>query len=180
MTDVHVLTRLLVDLVRLLVLLGGAFLLLRYFLSHFRAPGPIPVPAEAGPGGGSAVLALRLQACERLTLFLERIHPSNLVMRIGSPGLTAVQLQVLLVKTIREEFEYNFSQQIYLSQQAWELTRNAKEETIALVNHAASTIDGDLPAQELVQRIIDLSVTRGKLAVESALSAIRSEARQMF
>jgi hypothetical protein len=101
-------------------------------------------------------------------------------MRLSSPDLTAAQLQLLLVRTIREEFEYNLSQQLYVSQNSWELIKNAKEETIAMVNNASSGLDENAMSSDLVKKIFDLAVTRGKLPVETALDEIKSELRKMF
>ena len=68
----------------------------------------------------SVVLPLRLQAYERMALFLERIDPNQLVMRIHTPGLTVSQEQNLLLTAIRSEFEHNLSQQIYISDPVWQ------------------------------------------------------------
>ena len=67
---------------------------------------------EASKGNRAAILPLRLQAYERMALFLERIDPNQLVMRIHTGGLTVSQEQNLLLTAIRSEFEHNLSQQI--------------------------------------------------------------------
>ena len=160
----------------LLFVFAGLYFLLWYYLKQTRKI----VPAGEVNQDHATILPLRLQACERFVLFLERIHPSNLVMRLSSPDLTAAQLQLLLVRTIREEFEYNLSQQLYVSQNSWELIKNAKEETIAMVNNASSGLDENAMSSALVKKIFDLAVTRGKLPVETALDEIKSELRKMF
>jgi len=126
------------------------------------------------------ILPLRLQAYERLVLFLERIHPANLLLRISDPGMTALQLQSSLVRTIREEFEYNLSQQLYISGNSWELVKNAKEETIALINQADSGLQEDAPGADLVKKILDIVVAKGKLPVENALDGIKRELQGLF
>jgi hypothetical protein len=65
------------------------------------------------------VVPIRLQAYERIVLFLERTSLESLVVRTNTPGMTAAELHSALLTTIRSEFEHNLSQQIYMSQQAW-------------------------------------------------------------
>lgn len=160
-------------LILLAAFLGGAFILLRYYLKQTRKP--ILIPPGQASDTVKIMLPLRLQAYERLVLFLERIHPSNLVMRLNAPELSAVRLQALLLKTIREEFEYNLSQQLYVSAQAWELVKNAKEEMVLLINCAATNLDEKAASAELVKTIFELMVEKGKLPVENALEMIRKE-----
>ena len=71
------------------------------------------------------VTPIKLQAYERIVLFLERISLESLLVRVSSSDMTASQLHSALLNTIRSEFEHNLSQQIYMSQQAWEVVRNA-------------------------------------------------------
>jgi hypothetical protein len=71
-------------------------------------------------------LPLRLQAYERLTLFLERISPESLIVRVNKAGMSAQKLQTALLESIRAEWEHNLSQQLYVSHEAWELVKNAK------------------------------------------------------
>jgi hypothetical protein len=94
--------------------------------------------------------------------------------------LTALQLQSLLVRTIREEFEYNLSQQLYVSGNSWELIKNAKEETIALINHASSGLSDEASAADLVKMVFEVTISRGKLPVETAIEEIKRELQRLF
>jgi len=76
------------------------------------------------------VIPIKLQAYERIALFLERITPSSMMMRIPHSSLNVLQFQSSLLKTIRTEFEHNMSQQIYMSNQCWKAVTDAKETTI--------------------------------------------------
>jgi hypothetical protein len=67
---------------------------------------------------------LKLQAFERLVILCERISLPNLISRTAQPGMTARDMQLMLIENIKQEFEYNASQQIYVSQTAWEAVRN--------------------------------------------------------
>jgi len=80
------------------------------------------------------VTPIKLQAYERIVLFLERISLESMLVRISSPGMSASQLHSALVTTIRSEFEHNLSQQIYMSPQAWEVVRNARSSMIKIIN----------------------------------------------
>ncbi|MEI7896574.1 MAG: hypothetical protein WCJ26_06025 [bacterium] len=163
-------------IIRFALLFGGAFVLLWYYLKKTRKPESV-----AGSNGDhQTILPLRLQAYERFVLFLERIHPSNLMIRLNNPELSAAQMQSLLVRTIREEFEYNLSQQLYISGNSWELIKNAKEESIAMINHASSGLPEDARSADLVKRVFDVAINRGKLPVETAQEEIKRELQKLF
>ena len=129
--------------------------------------------------GYKIITPIRLQAYERLILFLERISPESLVMRLHKPELSSLQFQTMLILAIREEFEHNLSQQVYMSSQAWELVRNAKEDLIKLVNTAATKLNDNATATELSQKIFELSLSE-KLLLKTALEFLKNEIRQVF
>jgi hypothetical protein len=125
-------------------------------------------------------IPIRLQAYERIILLLERISPGSLVIRVTQPGMTAFQLQTALIQNVRDEFEHNLAQQIYLSSPAWELSKNAKEETIKLINIAASKLNESASAIDLGSVIFELSAQTDKLPVTAAIEYIKKEVRQLF
>jgi len=126
------------------------------------------------------ILPLRLQAYERIVLFLERISLPALAMRLNSPELTSEQLQSILTRTIREEFEYNLSQQLYVSFKVWELVRNAKEQTIHTINLAAGNVSDSSASAELIRQILALTVQEEKSAVSLALEEVKQEVQRIF
>lgn len=157
-------------------LLAVALIIIRYwFLQKKRLS-----PSISSDDGQKIILPLRLQAYERIILFLERISPANLIMRVNKPEMNSVQLQSALVKVIREEFEYNLSQQLYISPKAWELVKNAKEETIKLINIASGKTQETSASGELVKALIDLSVETDQLPVSLAIDAIKNEMQKLF
>ena len=88
---------------------------------------------------------LKLQAYERLILLANRISIPNLITRLQNDGksnstLSATDQQLLLVSTIKEEFEHNVTQQLYVSKTAWEAVTNFKEKNILLIHQAAATL----------------------------------------
>ncbi len=126
------------------------------------------------------ILPLRLKAYERLSLFLERIAPNNLIIRVRDNSFTAVQFQQALLNDIREEFNHNLSQQIYVSDNAWNLVKGAKEEIISIVNKSAEGIASDANSLELAKRIFEKMLERKSDPTVVALSQIKDEVRTLF
>ncbi len=126
------------------------------------------------------ILPIRLQAYERMTLFLERMAPQNLILRVNQPDITADQLQAIMLREIREEFNHNLSQQIYLSEVAWTLIRNAMEDTLSLINTSAQQIEGNRPSVELARQILRNQMDKGRDPSADALSAMKSEVQVYF
>ena len=100
------------------------------------------------------VTPIKLQAYERIVLFLERISLESLLVRVSSPEMTASQLHTALLNCIRSEFEHNLSQQIYMSPQAWEVVKNARSNTIKIINSEAEKIKGNAPGIEFSKHLI--------------------------
>ncbi len=123
-------------------------------------------------------LPLRLQAYERMVLFLERISPSILIMRVYDPGLSATELQQQMIKSIRDEYTHNLSQQLYISPQAWELITLAYEETIGQINALASDLKQGAGGGDLSQKILETNLERS--ATKKAMDFLKSEARRSF
>jgi len=81
-------------------------------------------------------MPIRLQAYERMTLFLERISPPKLLLRVNPTSTDKEAYESLLVSTIEQEFEHNLSQQIYLSNECWSVVNASKNATIQLIRNA--------------------------------------------
>lgn len=125
-------------------------------------------------------LPVRMQAYERLVLLLERIEPAGLLIRTNLPGMNAIQLQSALIQTIRSEFEHNLSQQLYVSTKAWEMVRNAREETIKRINTAAIKLTPEATSADLASLILINDVDAEQSVVKGALDLLKSEARNNF
>lgn len=124
---------------------------------------------------------LRLQAYERVVIFLERIHPNSLVVRVNKHGFTAHQLHMELIKTIKSEYEHNLAQQIYVSYNSWELVKTAKEEITKLINISATKVPHDNTSNDLAMMILNVtSSLEKKLPNEVALDYIKKEVSQLF
>jgi hypothetical protein len=116
------------------------------------------------------LLPVKLQAYERLMLFLQRIHPNQMVIRNSSPNQNIMQLQSALMKSLRDEFEHNMSQQLYVSDASWDKVVNAKEECLKQINFAASKLNSDARGNELGALLIN---NYGKLTPDPTQEAIR-------
>lgn len=123
---------------------------------------------------------LRLQAYERMILFLERVSLNNLVSRVQKRGMTAKQFQSDLIVTVRTEFEHNLSQQIYVSQAAWDTVKLAKEEVIKVINVSATQVKDDATSAELSQKIFEILLKLEVSPTQMAISTIKKEVRQLF
>jgi len=136
---------------------------------------------ELRKGNQSVVLPLKIQAYERLVIFLERMHPNTLVVRTNKNGMTAHQLQLELIRAIKSEYEHNLSQQIYVSHGAWELVKTAKEEIIKLINISSTKVPHDSPSNELAMMVLNVAAGLEKrLPNEVAIEYVKKEASQIF
>jgi hypothetical protein len=127
-----------------------------------------------------ATVSLRLQAYERMVLFLERINPSNLLIRVSPGNKKAVDLQNALLRAIRDEYEHNLSQQLFVSGASWEMIKTAKEEVVKSVNLSAATVKPDDPANVYAQEIMTKWFSNKDDAVEKALNSLKDDIRNNF
>jgi hypothetical protein len=126
------------------------------------------------------VLPIRLQAYERVTLFLERISPESIIVRTIQPDMTVRELQQQLIATIRNEYEHNITQQVYISAQAWQMVKNAKEDITRIINTASGECNHDGRAIELSTKIFEVMLRNQEMPSQQALTFLKSEAQQSF
>ncbi len=125
-------------------------------------------------------IPLKLQAFERLILFLERISPNTLLVRVHRGGMAAGQLQSELVVTIRAEFEHNLSQQIYVSEHAWEEIKDAKEEMIRIINNAFSHVGANASGIQMSSSIFEQVLKMENVPTQKAIDFLKSEAKKIL
>jgi len=121
------------------------------------------------------VTPIRLQAYERIVLFLERISLESLLVRTNSPGMSASQLHSALLNSIRSEFEHNLSQQIYMTQQAWEVVRNARSNTIKIINTEFEKSPEQSTGLELSRKLLERVMELEKEPTRAAIEFIKAE-----
>lgn len=128
----------------------------------------------------SVITPIRLQAYERLCLFLERIMPNNLILRLNDSNYSYKEFQQVLIAGVREEFNHNLSQQVYVSDAVWELTKNAMEDVIITINQAAGEMSEGAKSKELAKKIFEMQVEKKTDPVNMALAALKQEIRLNF
>ncbi|HEY6955780.1 MAG TPA: hypothetical protein VI385_11095 [Flavisolibacter sp.] len=124
---------------------------------------------------------LRLQAYERLVLLAERIALPNLISRISQPGLSAREMQFLLLESIKQEYEYNASQQIYVSETAWNAVRSLRDQTLLMINSIAKSLPAEASASELNRQLMEAMMHEEKAAVHTyATNTLNAEAKKIM
>lgn len=124
---------------------------------------------------------LRLQAYERLVLLAERIALPNLIARVSQPGLTARDMQFLLIESIKQEYEYNASQQIYVSETAWDAVRSLRDQTLLMINSIAKSLSPDATATELNKRLMEAMMQEEKGAIHTYVTnTLNAEAKKIM
>lgn len=153
-----------------------AFFVLKSYLENEQAQKILELKSDRK----KIALPLQLQAYERLALFLERISPENLIMRTNSPELNAVSLQNALIQSVRMEYEHNLSQQIYISNEAWTLIKNAKEDVVRIINTSASKMNANASAIDLSTVIFGETLKSKDGVLNKALIYLKNEGRKLL
>lgn len=154
-----------------LIVFGVCYLMLKMFFEKEQAKSDnewrLEVKKKAFP--------LKLQAYERLVLYLERIGPDNLVMRVHKPGMSARMLHQELLKVIRDEYEHNMTQQLYVSVKGWNLFKQSKEETIKIYNLAFGKVADDAAGVEMAEKVFEILSKLSKKPTEIASEFLKKE-----
>lgn len=153
-----------------------AYLLLKKFLENQEKKEWMKVKMDLR----KEALPYRLQAYERVILLMERINPNNMIPRVRESNMTAADLQIALIKDIRNEFEHNLSQQLYLTEDSWLLVKNAKEEIIKLVNLSYGRLKPDDDSMELGRAILNALMQNESSPTDQAIRYLKQEAQQYF
>jgi hypothetical protein len=125
-------------------------------------------------------LPVRMQAFERITLFLERISTDNLLVRLNQQGMTASVLHYAILEEVRNEFNHNVAQQVYLSQELWSMVITAKEDLITKVNATFQEIDPEAPSVEYAKRLLEQTMVTDIDSIELALSSLKDELSKYY
>jgi hypothetical protein len=133
------------------------------------------------PTSNPEMLRLQLQAYERLIILTERLGLQNLLSRFDVNSANAAQMQQQLIQTIRSEFEYNVSQQLYVSTQAWDAVSNLKEQNIFIINQLSNMVKPEAPALELGQKVAELLAADENASLQPVVaSLLRKEAKELM
>lgn len=123
---------------------------------------------------------LKLQAIERLTLFAERSGLKNLVERIGVNGMTAAELHHTLTQTLKAEYDYNQSQQIYISPEVWNSITRLKDQNIYIINQITVNLPPHATGLDLGKLIIEYSSNPNAELNVIVLDALQYEAKKIL
>jgi len=126
------------------------------------------------------VLPIRLQAYERICLFLERISPANLVQRLSNGEYSAEEFQHIMIHEIRQEFNHNLSQQVYVSSEAWTYVKSAVEQVISDINAASGELKKDATSIDLAKIILQAEGEKEVQVLGQSLEFVKNEAKQLF
>lgn len=159
-----------------LIVFATAYLLIRIYLKNEEARRR----SEIIKANKEGILPLRLQAYERLILFLERISPEALVMRVSQDDLTVRQMLNELITSIRTEYEHNLVQQTYISSPAWERVKNAKNNMIKLITESATDFKPTANGMLLSRQILENASEMKDSQVSAAIEYLKKEVRELF
>ena len=126
------------------------------------------------------VLPNRLHAFERVILFLERISPNNLIVRLNNGNYTAKEFQQILLNEIREEYNHNVSQQLYISEEVWDLVKSAKEDLIVTINDSVSVLSPEATGVDLSKMIFERTIRKEPDPIQHALISVKREIWETF
>ncbi len=125
--------------------------------------------------------ALVLQAYERLMLLTDRIALPNLINRNAANAISAAELQIMYTKIIREEFDFNVTQQMYISPASWKAIKNLKEKNLQIINQIGQQLPADASGLDLQKAIMQYLVTNPAAALHELVSeALSYEAKQLL
>jgi hypothetical protein len=125
-------------------------------------------------------LPLRVDAYQRMILFMERISPNSLIMRTFQNEKPAKVFQTELLETIRQEYEHNVAQQLFISPKGWKLIRESKEEIVKIINLAASQVDENATSLDLSSKIFEITSQLKHIPTEVTNEILISELQGLF
>lgn len=129
----------------------------------------------------SVTTQMQLQAYERLVVLVDRIALPNLISRVGQTDISAREMQLILTRTIREEYEYNISQQIFVSTEAWNSVKNLKEQNLLIINQLANILPPNASGLDLNKQLLQYLMNDKKGVLHEVVSEVLSyEAKRIM
>ncbi len=149
-------------------------------LNHFAKKDKMKLKYDVIKANNKLVTPVRLQAYERIILFLERIRPDTLALRLTKHNMSAKEMQMLMLLTVREEFSHNLSQQLYLTDETWAAVVYAKEQITRLINLAGTKVDPKSKSTVITAFLIEQYNDIDTKPIENTISKVKREAAQFF
>lgn len=166
-------TNLLILLIAAMVIIGGVSAYITYLKISTQDKAPV--------NDNKASINMQLQAYERLILLADRIALPNLISRLNQPGISAKEMQHILNNNIKEEFNYNISQQIYVSADAWTAVKTLKDQNMLIINQFGNTLPPEAGSLDLNKLLLEYAMSDPKGAVHDMVSEVLSyEAKKVM
>lgn len=159
------------------LVLASTLITLRFFLKKESRLSSIELALK----NKQHTLPLRLTAYERLSIFLERITPQNLVVRLPAGDMDATSYRFLLINQIRSEFEHNLAQQVYVSSKLWTTIVLVKDEYIKNLNLIGTSLGTEASGKELTKALLTFYMeNEHEMPSQNALDLLKKEVRTLF
>ena len=123
---------------------------------------------------------LQLQAYERLAVLVERLGLKNLLSRADVQGQSAAIMHGVLIENIKSEYDYNASQQVYVSKEVWDAITRLKDQNIYVINQLAAMLPVQANSHDLSKRILEYTITQNPELNKIVLDAIQHEAKEIM
>lgn len=169
-----------IDIIKIILPAIIVFFTAYFILKTQNEDNQAKIRMEIDKNNQNLITPIKLQAYERLVLLLERISPQQLILQHNEPDLNAFKMKHLMINHIQQEFNYNLSQQVYISNQSWQIIRVVKEQVIQLINLSFEDLHPEATSNELHKKIIERLIASGEQPTEKALMFIKAEASLNF
>jgi len=128
----------------------------------------------------ASLLPLRLQAHERMIIFIERINPANLLVRLHQQGIGVKELQNLIVNDVKSEYQHNIAQQLYLNSTSWNVVRKLKDDTVAMINNVAQGLSEQSSGVDLSKKVLQHMATISENPYDLTIDHLKKDIQSLF
>lgn len=126
------------------------------------------------------LLPLRLQAHERLIVFVDRLNPANLLVRLHQQGIELSTLQAGILNEIKSEYQHNITQQLYVDSVTWNVVKKLKDDTFAMINHAVKGLPANSNGIELSKAVLQHMATMKENPYDLTVELIKKDIQKLF
>ena len=154
-----------------LIVLATSYVVMKSFMSREITKAHLDYKLD----NSKLITPLRLQAYERLVLLLERLTPESLFVRVFQPGMSTAQMHKALLAAVRNEYEHNLAQQVYVSDDAWDAVKTAKESILKLINVAAHSRKAKGGASEFSKVVMEAYNSVDYSLINKAITLLKNE-----
>ena len=126
------------------------------------------------------LLPLRLQAHERLIVFVDRLNPANLLVRLHQQGIELTTLQAGILNEIKSEYQHNITQQLYVDSVTWNVVKKLKDDTVAMINHAVKELPANSNGIELSKAVLQHMATIKENPYDLTIELIKKDIQKLF